>query len=95
MIVVAIGQPLASYVFILDGVLIGAQDVKYLALASFVCLVVYSPLLWWILVVSGDQGDGVDRWGFVCIWLAYALGFMGLRGITLGWRSRSDVWIRA
>ncbi|MFI8596878.1 MATE family efflux transporter [Kocuria koreensis] len=95
MIVVAIGQPLASYVFILDGVLIGAQDVKYLALASFVCLIVYAPLLWWILAVSGDRGDGVDPWGFVCIWLAYAMGFMGLRGITLGWRSRSDVWIRA
>lgn len=95
MIVVAIGQPLASYVFILDGVLIGAEDVKYLALASLISLLVYAPMLWGIFAFSADRGGSVDMWGFVWIWIAYAMGFMGLRGITLGWRSRSDVWIRA
>lgn len=95
MIVVAIGQPLASYVFILDGVLIGAEDVKYLALASLISLLVYAPMLWGIFAFSADRGGSVDMWGFVWVWIAYAMGFMGLRGITLGWRSRSDVWIRA
>ncbi|WP_129358407.1 MULTISPECIES: MATE family efflux transporter [Micrococcaceae] len=95
MIVVAIGQPLASYVFILDGVLIGAEDVKYLALASFISLVIYAPMLWGVFAFSADRGGDVDPRGFVWVWIAYAMGFMGLRGITLGWRSRSNVWIRA
>lgn len=95
MIVVAIGQPLASFVFILDGVLIGAQDARYLALASTVSLALYAPMLWGIYVASADAGGAMDTWGFLWIWVAYAVGFMGLRGITLGWRSRSDVWIRA
>ena len=38
MLVVAVGQPLAAYVFILDGVLIGAEDVRYLAVASLIAL---------------------------------------------------------
>ncbi|MGV8024886.1 MATE family efflux transporter, partial [Mycobacterium kansasii] len=46
LIVVAVGQPLAAYVFVLDGVLIGAGDARYLALAGLINIVVYAPLLW-------------------------------------------------
>ncbi|MBD4605044.1 MATE family efflux transporter, partial [Xanthomonas citri pv. citri] len=41
--VLAAGQPVAGYVFVLDGVLIGAGDARYLALAGLVNLVVYAP----------------------------------------------------
>ena len=43
--VLAAGQPLAGYVFVLDGVLIGAGDARYLAIAGVVNLAVYLPLL--------------------------------------------------
>jgi putative MATE family efflux protein len=43
--VLAAGQPLAGYVFVLDGVLIGAGDAKYLALAGVVNLAAYVPML--------------------------------------------------
>ena len=49
--VLAAGQPLAGYVFVLDGVLIGAGDAKYLAIAGVVNLAVYLPLL---LAVAGS-----------------------------------------
>ena len=44
-LVLAVGQPLAAYVFILDGVLIGAQDVRYLGLAGLFTLLAYLPVL--------------------------------------------------
>lgn len=93
LLVVAVGQPLASYVFILDGVLIGAQDVRYLAVASFIALLGYAPMLAGVYALAGGPGE-VDPAGFVWLWIAYAIGYMGLRGVTLGLRARRDVWIR-
>lgn len=83
MLVVALGQPLASYVFILDGVLIGAQDFRYLGLASVATLIIYLPALW----LLGGQG-------FVGLWAAYALVYMGARALTLGLRDRRGVLVR-
>lgn len=48
LLVMAVAQPLASYVFVLDGVLMGAGDVRYLALAGLVNLAIYLPVLWWV-----------------------------------------------
>ena len=83
-IVVALGIPLAGFVFVLDGVLIGAGDAKYLALTGLVNLAVYLPLLWLVLVLGGGIG-----------WLltAFCFGYIGARAITLGLRARSDRWI--
>ena len=89
MLVVAVGQPIAAYVFILDGVLIGAQDVRYLALASVFTLAFYAPLL---VIVYFSMTDSV--WAFLGIWTAYAGGYMGARALTLGVRARQDVWIK-
>ena len=89
MLVVAVGQSIASYVFILDGVLIGAQDVRYLALASVFNLLVYLPLLTGVYWGIADP-----TWAFIGIWIAYAGGYMGARALTLGLRARKDVWIR-
>ena len=71
-------------VFVLDGVLIGAGDGRYLALAGLLALLAYVPLA---LIVNGLQG------GLVWLWVAYG-GFTLARMITLVLRARSDRWIR-
>lgn len=86
--VLAVGQPLAGYVFVLDGVLIGAGDARYLAIAGVVNLAVYLPLL---VAVHVTRPDGAA--GLVWLWLAFALGYMLARGVTLGLRARTDRWM--
>ncbi|MFF1829835.1 MATE family efflux transporter [Paenarthrobacter sp. NPDC058040] len=86
--VLAVGQPLAGYVFVLDGVLIGAGDARYLAIAGVVNLAVYLPLL---AAVHLTKPDGAA--GLVWLWLAFALGYMLARGVTLGLRARTDRWM--
>ena len=86
--VLAAGQPLAGYVFVLDGVLIGAGDAKYLALAGVVNLAVYLPLL--AAIRLGDN-DGAS--GLAWLWAAFALGYMVARAVTLGLRAKTDKWM--
>ena len=43
--VLALSMPIAGYVFVLDGVLMGAEDAKYLALAQLVAVIGYAILL--------------------------------------------------
>lgn len=86
--VLAAAQPLCGYVFVLDGVLIGAGDARYLALAGVVNLVLYVPLL--VLVFAADlSGDA----GIVWLWAAFGVGYMAARALTLGWRVRNDRWM--
>ncbi|BCW50404.1 hypothetical protein StoSoilB13_27460 (plasmid) [Arthrobacter sp. StoSoilB13] len=86
--VLAVGQPLAGYVFVLDGVLIGAGDARYLAVAGVVNLAVYLPLL---AAVHLTRPDGAA--GLVWLWVVFALGYMLARGVTLGLRARTDKWV--
>lgn len=86
--ILAAGQPLAGYVFVLDGVLIGAGDARYLALAGVVNLAVYVPMLV-AVAVSGMSAAA----GLVWLWAAFALGYMAARALTLGLRARSDRWM--
>jgi putative MATE family efflux protein len=86
--ILAAGQPIAGYVFVLDGVLIGAGDAKYLALAGVVNLAVYAPLLV-AVALSGAGGAAGLGW----LWAAFALGYMAARAVTLGARARSDHWM--
>ncbi|MCQ6270240.1 MATE family efflux transporter [Pseudarthrobacter sp. R1] len=86
--ILAAGQPMAGYVFVLDGVLIGAGDAKYLALAGVVNLVAYAPLLI-AVALSGAGGAAGLGW----LWAAFALGYMAARALTLGARARSDHWM--
>ncbi len=86
--ILAAGQPLAGYVFVLDGVLIGAGDAKYLALAGVVNLGVYLPML---AAISFSGVAAVA--GLIWLWAAFALGYMAARALTLGLRARSDRWM--
>ncbi len=91
LLVVACGQPLAAYVFVLDGVLIGAQDMRYLCLAALLTCLGYLPML--LAVHQGFAGRGGSL-GFLLLWISYAIGYMGLRALSLGWRARQGQWIR-
>ena len=88
LVVVAVTQPLAGYVFVLDGILIGAGDGRYLARAGLLTLVAYLPLALLVLTapVSGTAG-------LVWLWVAFAGGFMLARAVTLGLRLRSGEWL--
>lgn len=86
--ILAAGQPVAGYVFVLDGVLIGAGDARYLALAGVVNLAVYLPLL---AAVAWSGATGAAGLGW--LWAAFAVGYMAARAVTLGLRARSDRWM--
>lgn len=89
LLVLAIGQPLAGYVFVLDGVLIGSGDARYLALAGVLNLVVFIPLL--VIVRIWGPADGPTQ--LVWLWVAFSVGYMGARALTLGLRARGGQWI--
>lgn len=76
--------PAAGVVFVLDGVLIGAGDARYLALAGGIATLTYLPF---VLLVDRLQA------GVVWLWLAYNL-YMLARLATLLWRSTRDAWMR-
>jgi len=90
LVVMALGQPLAGYVFVLDGVLIGAGDARYLALAGLGNLVVYLPLLFWVQAAQPLENPMALAW----LWAAFSLGYMAARALTLGLRARTGRWMR-
>jgi putative MATE family efflux protein len=88
LVVAAVTQPLAGYVFVLDGVLIGAGDGLYLAVAGVAQLVVYAPVA---LLVAHVGTPGTDR--LVLIWVVFSGGYLALRALWLGLRARTDAWL--
>ncbi len=88
LIVTAAAQPIAGFVFVLDGVLIGAGDGWYLAWTGVLNLVVYLPALAavWIAAPGGTAG-------LVWLWAAFGGVYMGARAVTLGLRYRGDRWL--
>ncbi|WP_432007088.1 MATE family efflux transporter [Streptomyces parvus] len=83
LLVVAVSQPIAGVVFVLDGVLMGAGDGRYLAWAMLVTLAVFAPVA---LLVPSLGG------GLTALWWAMTL-MMAIRLITLWLRTRSGRWI--
>jgi putative MATE family efflux protein len=85
--VIAPAQPLAGYVFVLDGVLIGAGDGRYLAWAGVLALAAYVPAA---LAVAWAAPQGTA--GLVWLWLALAGVHTGARALTLRARARGTAW---
>lgn len=83
LLVAALWQPVNGVVFVLDGVLIGAGDGPYLAVAGVIALVLYVPLALSVIWFDG---------GVVALWWAFG-GFMLLRLLTLLTRERRDAWL--
>jgi Na+-driven multidrug efflux pump len=88
LLVMAPGVPIAGYVFVLDGVLIGAGDARYLALTGLVNLLCYAPMLV-AVQLTHPEGDA----GIVWLWLAFGIGYIGARAVTLGLRARGTRWL--
>ncbi|MCW4385843.1 MATE family efflux transporter [Salinibacterium sp. SYSU T00001] len=86
LLVMAAGIPLAGYVFVLDGVLIGAGDARYLALTGLVNVAMYAPLLAWVAL---GHPEPTMPW----LWLAFGFGYIGARALTLGLRARTTRWM--
>lgn len=84
--IMAAGIPLAGYVFVLDGVLIGAGDARYLAITGALNLAAYVPLLVWL---EFTRPDAALAW----LWVSFGFGYMGARALTLGLRARGTRWI--
>jgi putative MATE family efflux protein len=83
LVVAALLQPVAGVVFVLDGVLIGAGDNRYLALSGLLTLVVFG-----LAVTAVVQLDG----GLSALW--WAIGaFMATRLAVLVHRARGDRWL--
>jgi putative MATE family efflux protein len=83
LIIVAVQQPAAGIVFVLDGVLIGAGDQDYLALAGLATLAVFG-----VAAAAVVGGGG----GLIALWLAFSL-WMLARLATLGLRARGSRWL--
>jgi putative MATE family efflux protein len=98
LLVLAASQPVSGFVFVLDGVLIGAGDARYLALAGVVNLVVYLPALAglaWLASGAASDGQAPDAGiQLALLWAGFAGVFMGARAVTLGLRARSGAWMR-
>jgi putative MATE family efflux protein len=92
LVVIALAAPLAGYVFVLDGVLIGAGDGTYLAWTAVLQFGLYAPLaLWAGLATPPVTQDGTR--GLTLLWIAFAFGWMVTRAVFLGLRERSDAWL--
>jgi putative MATE family efflux protein len=83
LLVVIVQQPAAGVVFVLDGVLIGAGDQDYLAVAGLMTLAVFSAAAWGVLTTGS---------GLVALWLAYC-AWMAARFATLTLRVRGTRWL--
>jgi putative MATE family efflux protein len=83
LVVVALLEPIAGVVFVLDGVLIGAGDQAYLAMAGVIQTAAFLPVAWLVYVYGG---------GLVALWLGIGV-WMTARLITLGLRARNDAWL--
>ncbi len=88
LVVAALTQPLAGYVFVLDGVLIGAGDGPFLARAAVVQTVLFVPAA----LAIGRWGPNGTA-GLVLLWISFAGGWMALRALLLGWRAHGDHWM--
>lgn len=87
LLVVAVGCPVAGIAFILDGILIGAGDARWLAWAQAAATLIYLPMVYAVWA-SGVQGVT----GLVWLWIAFQ-GFMLARAVILYGRARGDRWL--
>ncbi len=89
LIVLAIAQPLCGIVFVLDGVLIGAGDAKYLAIVGALNLVPFLPALVLVAVLHPE-----GAWGLMWLSVTFFGVYMIARLLTLGRRVRGTEWMR-
>lgn len=87
---VATVMPLAGLVFVLDGILIGAADNRYLAITSAINLVVFGVALAIVLALPNLDETAT----LIGVWLAFGAAMMLSRAITLFSRILGERWLR-
>jgi putative MATE family efflux protein len=75
-------QPVAAAVFVLDGILIGAGDSRYLALAMAAATALYLPA---VAIVTASDGGLLMLWAAFSLWVVARLVGMGARFLTDRW----------
>lgn len=92
LVVLGLSAPLGGLVFVLDGVLIGAGDARYLAWTGLVNLAVFVPLalgtVWWA-DAAGLSGAASLAW----LTASFAIGYLAGRAVTLSLRARGSRWM--
>jgi putative MATE family efflux protein len=84
LLIVAAMQPLNAVVFVLDGILIGAGDVTYLAVAMLVAtLGVFAPAAIAVLALDGGL---LWLWGALTLWMGARFIGMGIRFVGSRWQ---------
>jgi putative MATE family efflux protein len=84
LVIVAAMQPLNAAVFVLDGILIGAGDVTYLAVAMLVAtLGVFAPAAVAVLVLDGGL---LWLWGALTLWMGARFIGMAIRYVGSRWQ---------
>lgn len=89
LVILGLSMPLGGYVFVLDGVLMGSGDVRYLALAGLYAFLVYVPILFLVKVLEIP-----GPLGLMALTAAFTIGYMAARALTLGLRISSGKWLR-
>ena len=84
LLIAAVAEPVCGVVFVLDGVLIGAGDGRYLAAGGLLTLVAYVPLLALAVGLGG---------GLAWVWAVFSFVFMGARLVVVTQRARGDRWL--
>jgi putative MATE family efflux protein len=88
LLVAALFQPVAGVVFVLDGVLIGAGDGRYLAAGGLVVTACFVPLALLTAAVAPPGGDAL-----VWLWAVFGAAFIGGRAVVLVRRARGSQWM--
>ncbi|MCY9786660.1 MATE family efflux transporter [Nocardiopsis sp. EMB25] len=87
LVVAALLQPLSGVTMVLDGVLMGAGDQRYLAWASLWTMLVFLPFALLLPRLAADE-----LWGLIGLWTAFAVWILA-RAVTLGVRARGTAWL--
>ncbi len=84
-LIVAACQPIGALLYVLDGILIGAGDTRYLAGTMLVAFLTFLPLAGAVLVTDA---------GVVALWWALGVWLLA-RQVAVALRYRSAAWLRS
>jgi len=91
-----LSTPLGGYVFVLDGVLMGAGDARYLAGTGLLNLACFAPF-GAAIALSGSSSvlgaPGGEWLGLAALTAAVMFAYLGARALTLGLRARGERWL--
>lgn len=88
LVVVAVSQALCGFVFVVDGVLIGAGDARWLARSMVVVSLAYLP----VVAAVRAWAPAAPAPAVTSLWLGFT-SFMAIRASLLWWRVRGDAWL--